>query len=69
VRPYFEGQWWAAFTTPGHITFTDHIQCRYVAAVVDHERGHILEFRKYGERAIKAYGAELEPVADCASLI
>lgn len=43
------------------------VPCGYMRDVVNHEWMHTRQFAKYGVRTIRAYGDELEPVADCGS--
>ncbi|QRP48022.1 hypothetical protein [Amycolatopsis sp. FDAARGOS 1241] len=60
----------AAYATETAVVYSDGIPCRYLPAVVAHELAHVWQARKYGTmaRAERAYGAELEPVADCVAV-
>lgn len=60
----------AAYATATVIVFSSALPCRYLSAVVAHEVAHVWEARKYGTmaRAMQAYGAHFEPIADCAAV-
>lgn len=59
-----------AYATATATVYSTALPCRYLPAVVAHELAHVWQARKYGSmaRAERAYGVELEPVADCAAV-
>jgi hypothetical protein len=59
-----------AYATATATVYSTALPCRYLPAVVAHEVAHVWEARKYGSmaRAERAYGVELEPIADCAAV-
>ncbi|WP_328607427.1 hypothetical protein OG943_47455 [Amycolatopsis sp. NBC_00345] len=52
-------------------SYSSGIPCRELPALVAHELAHIWQGRKYGSGAAasRAYGYELEPIADCAAVL